>query len=241
MQPLKHFLLSLLLLLFVSSALAGLCEIDDNGTGTINLPPDCPDGYIGILNIIEGLPPGSTITGEAILTDIYGQSTIPGGILGGEGHAFGATLHWTATGTDMLSGFQRQLAIPVDCEMHSAPRTPGDPVQIFANDMIFLHGQITGDPDFSNLDIIAGDGTGLPSPGSTTLTELPGGGSVALDIFDIRGRHVCNLVDAVQDGGLKSVTWYGNDARGKRTSSGVYLYTLKTDRQTLVRKMVVLK
>ena len=185
MRPLKLLFLSLLLTLFVSPTLANICEISDNGTGTINLPPDCPNGYIGILSIIDGLPPGTTITGQAVLTDIFGQSTIPGGILGGEGHAFGATLHWTAEGTGELAGFTRQIAIPVDCEMHSAPRNPGDPIQTFATEMIFMQGQLFGDPDFCNLIFVAGTGFGLPSPGSTTLTEVPSGDFSVDSFFDV--------------------------------------------------------
>jgi hypothetical protein len=63
----------------------------------------------------------------------------------------------------------------------------------------------------------------------------------ALDIFDLRGRHVRNLVDAVQSGGLKSVAWNGTDIQGPRAASGVYFYTLKTGTQTLVRKMAIIK
>ncbi|MBU8870935.1 MAG: hypothetical protein KOO60_08765 [Gemmatimonadales bacterium] len=185
MRPLKFLLLPLLLSLFYLPALADPCELSDNGTGTINLPPDCPNGYIGILTIIDGLPPGSTLTGEAVLTDFFGQSTIPGGSLGGEGHAFGATLHWSMVGTGMMAGYERQIAIPVNCEMHTAPRIPGDPVQTFANDMFFMHGQLFGDPDFCALDITAGTANGLPCPGSTTLTELPDGDFAVDSFFDI--------------------------------------------------------
>jgi flagellar hook assembly protein FlgD len=72
--------------------------------------------------------------------------------------------------------------------------------------------------------------------------ELPAGDvKVALDIFDLRGRHVRNLVDAVQSGGLKSVAWNGTDTQGRRAASGVYFYTLKTGTQTLVRKMAIIK
>jgi hypothetical protein len=80
------------------------------------------------------------------------------------------------------------------------------------------------------------------NPVTVISYELPpGGGQVAVDVFDVRGRHVCNLVDAVQSGGRKSVTWNGTDGQGRRASSGVYFYTLKTANQTLVRKMAIIK
>jgi hypothetical protein len=51
-----------------------------------------------------------------------------------------------------------------------------------------LFGQITGDPDFDLLRVVAGTDFGLPSPGHTTLTQL-GGGSWAVDsFFDITYR-----------------------------------------------------
>jgi hypothetical protein len=297
------------------------CPLPDNGTGTVDLPPDCPDGYEGILTIIDGLPPGTTITGEAVLTDYHSQNSTSGGSLGGEVHTFGAALHWTATGTGDLTGFVRNLAIPVNCEMHTGPRNPGDPVQTFDNDMFYMAGVLYGDPDFCDLFITAGTNNGLPSPGSTTLTELPdgdfnvdsffdityqieftgcpgsilegltgtttatdryqagekyyvsavgqvqpplislfqnapnpfnpmtviryelpaGGSHVALDIFDVRGRHVRNLVDGRRTGGLKSVVWNGRDADGRRASSGVYFYALVTEQGTLIRKMAIIK
>ncbi len=79
-------------------------------------------------------------------------------------------------GTGVLAGFNRVVNMQVMCEAHTAPRTPGDPLQSFANDMFMLQGQLPpGDPDFDLLRITAGTGFGMPSPGHTTLTQLPGG------------------------------------------------------------------
>ena len=46
MRHLKLLFLPFLLVLLASPALADYCENSDNGTGTINLPPDCPTGYM---------------------------------------------------------------------------------------------------------------------------------------------------------------------------------------------------
>ena len=289
------------------------CQLPDNGRGTIDLPPDCPNGYVGRLSIIDGLPAGTTITGEAVLRDISVTAQGIGGTLGGEFQEFDALVYWQATGTGDMTGFERLIIIPVLCEVHTGPRSLGEPVQTFANELISMQGQLYGDPDFCDLILSAGTSYGMPGPGSTTLTKLPSenfavdsffdityqidfegcpgsviegvsgstldtkqfragdsvttplgvlyqnapnpfnpmtvirydlppnGGAVALDIFDIRGRHVCNLVDETQSGGAKSVTWYGTDAQGKRTASGVYFYTLRTGQETLIRKMAILK
>jgi hypothetical protein len=61
-------------------------------------------------------------------------------------------------------------------------------VQSFDTDMFRLFGQITGDPDFDLLRIVGGTDFGLPSPGHTTLTQLPGGQWAVDSFFDITYR-----------------------------------------------------
>ena len=109
----------------------------------------------------------------------------PGGGLGGDGQCFSATLDFVVTGTGDLAGFNRVMTIPVAAEAHTGPRNPGDPVQTFATDMFRLQGAIFGDPDFDVLTFTFGSDFGLPSPGSTTLTELPSGDFAVDSFFDI--------------------------------------------------------
>ena len=161
------------------------CQLPDNGTGTIDLPPDCPDGYQGQMRIVDGLPPGTTIEIDATLTDFINVFPSGGGTLGGEVFQFEARLYWTMTGTGDLTGFSRNLSIEVFCEMHTAPRTPGDPVQAFEQILYLMDGELFGDPDFCALRVRAGDANGLPSPGSTTLTKLPTGDFAVDSFFDI--------------------------------------------------------
>jgi len=178
------------------------CIEPNNGTGTIDLPPeDCsyasPDDK---WKIIEGLPPDTTVEMEGILMDFdcsaqpgtgcslplpSGQCEMAGGSLGGDGHCFDATLDLTVTGTGSLAGLNRHLAVPMFGEAHTAPRNPGDPVQSFDTDMYRLFGELFGDPDFCEFIITAGTDYGLSSPGHTTLTELPSGDFAVDSFFDI--------------------------------------------------------
>ncbi|MCP3980165.1 MAG: hypothetical protein GY716_12740, partial [bacterium] len=48
-----------------------------------------------------------------------------------------------------------------------------------------LQGELFGDPDFDLLRITAGTDFGLPSPGHTTLTQVPGGSFNVDSFFDI--------------------------------------------------------
>ena len=164
------------------------CIAQDNGTGTIDLPPlNCPfvnappDPFL----IVEGLPLGTTIQIQVELVPLALTSSGPGGGLGGEFHQFDAQMQLQMTGTGALAGFNRSIFMPMTGEMHSGPRTPGAPVQTFDTEMFQLQGNLFGDPDFNFLQIVAGSGFGLPSPGQTTLTQLPGGDFFMDSFFDI--------------------------------------------------------
>ncbi|MHC5110638.1 MAG: hypothetical protein ACYTHJ_12270 [Planctomycetota bacterium] len=172
------------------------CVVQDNGTGTVTLPPQgceylSPDEFH---MIIDGLPPGTEIIMEPIHRDFLCKQggappeacEFPGGNLGGQVEIFDSSLRFQLTGTGALAGFNRTLNFPnVICEVHTGPRNPGDPVQTFPNDMVQLQGQIFGDPDFDQIAIIAGTNNGLPSPGQTTLTQLPNGDFQVDSFFDV--------------------------------------------------------
>ena len=180
---------------------AGSCVVVDNGTGTADLPPagceyTSPDE---VFMIIDGLPPGTTIEMAGILKDFMpcqncqtcsvlippGQTEVPGGTLGGNVHCFRATLDLTVSGTGDLTGFNRHLAVPLEVEIHTGPRNPGDPVQAFQAAVFALQGELFGDPDFCTFRIIAGNDNGLPSPGHTTLTQLQSGDFAVDSFFDV--------------------------------------------------------
>ncbi|MDH5683813.1 MAG: T9SS type A sorting domain-containing protein, partial [candidate division WOR-3 bacterium] len=70
----------------------------------------------------------------------------------------------------------------------------------------------------------------LPSP---TLAKL--------QIYNTAGRLVTTLVNEKQDAGTYSIVWNGRDHTGKKVTSGVYFYTLTSEKQTLTRKMLLVK
>jgi hypothetical protein len=176
------------------------CDVVDNGTGTVDLPPaGCeyhnalPDD---VHRMIDGLPPGTTIRLNMIHRNFFcgnpsplcsialpgGVCEGPGGSLGGNVDCFQSEARLTIEGTGTLAGFNRTITVPLDTEVHTGPRNPGDSVQVFPNRMYRLQGEIFGDPDFCTLRIRAGDQLGLPSPGETVLTDK-GNGTFAVDSF----------------------------------------------------------
>ena len=80
------------------------------------------------------------------------------------------------------------------------------------------------------------------NPATTISYYLPGDAVVKLDLYDAAGRLVTRLVDGVkQDKGRHTVDWRGLDSRGTAVSSGVYFYRLTVGKDTISKKMVLLK
>ncbi len=73
----------------------------------------------------------------------------------------------------------------------------------------------------------------------TTIEYCVGENSlVRLDIFDIRGNLVRNLVHSAQGTGAYRAIWDGRDNRRMTAPSGVYLYKLTVGDHQLARKMI---
>ncbi len=65
---------------------------------------------------------------------------------------------------------------------------------------------------------------------------------VNLNIFDIQGRLVKSLIsNSYYPSGYHNITWNGKNNRGKQVPSGMYLYKLVNENQTITRKMVLMK
>jgi len=78
-----------------------------------------------------------------------------------------------------------------------------------------------------------------PNPFNPTTTfqfDIPRGGHVTLQIFDINGRLIETLVDEYKAAGSYFHVW-----NSPNISSGVYMYRLQTDELTRVKKCVKLK
>ena len=160
------------------------CVLPDNGSGGVDLPGDCPISSESDLQIVDGLPAGTTINGRFIIDSFFDIDYEVGGNLGGEIITGTATFVVELDGSGELTDFSRVITGPMSFEIHTGPRIPGDPVQSFDTEMVSLNAIIFGDPDFNFLRVQGGSGNGLPSPGHTTLTRLgPPGSDFQVDSF----------------------------------------------------------
>jgi hypothetical protein len=70
---------------------------------------------------------------------------------------------------------------------------------------------------------------------------LPERSIVSLDIFDISGRQVARLIDETEEAGNHSVIWDGSNDSEIPASSGTYFYRLTAGKESISRKMILLR
>lgn len=65
---------------------------------------------------------------------------------------------------------------------------------------------------------------------------------VEMEIFNIKGQKVSQLIHQNMEKGTHKITWNGNDDKGKNVGSGVYFCRLKVNHQSIdTRKMLLIK
>jgi hypothetical protein len=74
------------------------------------------------------------------------------------------------------------------------------------------------------------------NPGTVINFRTPKAGKVVLKIYDLLGKEVVTLVDGYKSPGSYSVTF-----NASAYSSGIYIYVLKSDGFTSIKKMTLLK
>jgi len=160
------------------------CVLPDNGAGTVTMPPNCLEGYLGWPTIDTGIV-GGTIEIDATWSDFAGIAEIVGGGSGGTQSSFDALMTMQMTGTGSLAGFSRTLFMPLNGSVVDwGARVLSDPVQTFAGNIIDISGDIFGDPDFDIISFRTGSTFALPGTGPTTLTRLgPPGSDFQVDSF----------------------------------------------------------
>jgi hypothetical protein len=194
----SHYLLAALVAaalvtLNVASPLLAVPVLVPDAGGTAQLP--ILSDHIGQtpMQIVNGLPPASSIDIGALWKAPLLYEEVPGGSLGGTQAGGGGPLfQWNMTGTGLLTGFNRSITMPgafgvisfpatpplntqSGFEIHAAPRSVGNPNQCFDTNLFRLFSQIvnpsSNDPDFDLLRVVAGTDFGLPSPGHTNLLQ----------------------------------------------------------------------
>jgi hypothetical protein len=79
------------------------------------------------------------------------------------------------------------------------------------------------------------------NPSTTISYRLPMAGQVEIKIYNVKGQLVRTLIGENQTAGQHSVQWDGCDNQGRKATSGIYLYQLKTENWSDAKKMVLMR
>ncbi len=80
-----------------------------------------------------------------------------------------------------------------------------------------------------------------PSPGPFTIEyEVPPDSSIDIDLFDVQGRRVRQLVRDDSRTGLHRVVWDGRDSEDEQVASGTYFARAKSGSRTDSQRILLL-
>jgi len=79
------------------------------------------------------------------------------------------------------------------------------------------------------------------NPNTSISYELTSKSLVNITIYDLLGSEIIELINEVQQPGIKTTNWNGRDSDGKIVNGGVYVYRLTVDNHSETKKMVLLK
>jgi len=79
------------------------------------------------------------------------------------------------------------------------------------------------------------------NPETSIRFELASAGHVNLDIFNIRGEQVAQLISSELNAGAHQVQWSAKDLAGNDLPTGIYIYTLRRGAQSQSKRMMLLK
>jgi hypothetical protein len=84
----------------------------------------------------------------------------------------------------------------------------------------------------------------FPNPFNPTTTisfSLPHPGAVEVIVFNAKGQKIRSLAKGEYPSGKNTLIWDGKDDQGQALASGIYFYRLSTEKQSLTKKMLMLK
>lgn len=79
------------------------------------------------------------------------------------------------------------------------------------------------------------------NPATTIKYSLPRAEKVTIDIFNILGRRISQIIDKKQPAGSHIAQWDGTNYRGENVATGLYFYRITAGENVETRKMLLLK
>ena len=126
----------------------------------------------------------------------------------------------------------------------SAGDVNANPLTIVADNFGQFSGEMVGVDLGDGLPVSFALHPNYPNPfnPSTIISyDLAFQSDVSLNIYDMRGRMIRNLVGQTQDAGHYLIEWHGNDNSGNNVGAGVYIYKLSAGSRIFSQKMILMK
>jgi len=79
------------------------------------------------------------------------------------------------------------------------------------------------------------------NPSTSIRYYLPSPASVTVEVYDIAGKKIMELMRGNQETGLHSIDWHGTNSNGYAVPSGIYFYRLSSGKTSLSKKMVLIR
>jgi len=76
---------------------------------------------------------------------------------------------------------------------------------------------------------------------TTIIYQIPGVSKIKVNIYNINGELIKELLNETQNPGEYQLVWDGTDKANKHVASGVYIYSVRSDEQLLSKQMILLK
>ena len=104
-------------------------------------------------------------------------------------------------------------------------------------------GQVTavGNQIINPLDVCLGNFPNPFNPTTTIAFNLSSKSDVIVEVYNIKGQRVKQLIREKLQAGKHSLEWNGKDTDNKSVSTGVYFYKISTNKDSKIRKMLLLK
>lgn len=104
--------------------------------------------------------------------------------------------------------------------------------------------KVEGEPDglVYSKSVILNQASPNPFIVNTSISySIPEASKVSLKVYNVMGQEIATLFEGNQLPGSYGATWNGKDNKGNKVSNGIYLYRLDAGKQSITKKMVMVR
>ena len=192
-----------------------------------------------VLNSYQGTSQGG-VDGFVTKFNSTGDSLIYSTYLGGSGTDYSNAIAVDISGAAYITGYTASTDFPV---LNPYLGTNQGNKDVFVTKFEPVATGIT-EYDLDNLPSDFKMSQNYPNPFNPTTTiefNLPTKSNVTINIYNLLGQQIQQLVNQEYSAGNYRITWDGKTSDGIQTATGIYFYRLETNNYVETKKMLLLK